>query len=140
MPPQFRPKNYHSSSKDQELAQQPGPYQQKVREMYTELRLNLGKTVFKAWKETGFAWEQYNPDTGRGQRTQHFTGWTSLIVRILAMPDLQSGSQPQMPGHINQPTDSGGWGLTLTLAVVILLIFFVFRRRFMRFWRGFMKT
>lgn len=44
--------------------------------------------VYNSWEETGFAWEQYNPETGKGQRTQHFTGWTSLIVKILAMPDL----------------------------------------------------
>jgi Glycosyl hydrolase family 63 C-terminal domain len=112
-----------------------------VREIYTELRLNLGNTVFKSWKETGFAWEQYNPDTGKGQRTQHFTGWTSLIVRILSMPDLQSEFQPQIPGYINQPTDIDGWGMTLTLVVMgMLLICFVFRRRLMRVWRGLMET
>jgi mannosyl-oligosaccharide glucosidase len=43
--------------------------------------------VYKSWEETGFAWEQYNPDTGAGQRTQHFTGWTSLVVKIMAMED-----------------------------------------------------
>jgi mannosyl-oligosaccharide glucosidase len=46
--------------------------------------------VYESWKETGFAWEQYNPETGKGQRTQHFTGWTSLIVKIMAMPNLDS--------------------------------------------------
>jgi mannosyl-oligosaccharide glucosidase len=44
--------------------------------------------AFDEWKRTGFAWEQYNPDTGRGQRTQHFTGWTSLVVKMMSMPDL----------------------------------------------------
>jgi mannosyl-oligosaccharide glucosidase len=44
--------------------------------------------VYKNWEETGFAWEQYNPETGKGQRTQHFTGWTSLVVKIMAMEDL----------------------------------------------------
>ena len=43
--------------------------------------------MYKSWEETGFAWEQYNPDTGAGQRTQHFTGWTSLVVKIMAMDD-----------------------------------------------------
>jgi len=56
--------------------------------MYTELRQNLVDTVYLSWKDTGFAWEQYNDETGVGQRTQHFTGWTTLIVKILAMPDL----------------------------------------------------
>ena len=47
--------------------------------------------VLNQWEETGFAWEQYNPETGAGQRTQHFTGWTSLVVKIMAMPDLDGG-------------------------------------------------
>lgn len=97
--------------------------------------------MFKSWKNTGFAWEQYNPDTGKGQRTQHFTGWTSLIVRILSMPNLQPASQPQVPGHISHLTNTDGWGLTLTLMVLgMLLICFLFRRRLMRVWRGLMET
>ena len=39
------------------------------------------ENVFSEWERTGFAWEQYNPETGEGQRTQHFTGWTSLVVK-----------------------------------------------------------
>ncbi len=57
------------------------------------------------------------------------------------MPDLQSGSRPQMPGYINQETDTDGWGMTLTLMVMgILLISFLFRRRLMRFCRRLMET
>jgi mannosyl-oligosaccharide glucosidase len=56
--------------------------------LYNKLRTNLVDTVFKSWEETGFAWEQYNPETGAGQRTQHFTGWTSLVVKIMAMAPL----------------------------------------------------
>jgi hypothetical protein len=56
--------------------------------MYTSLRQNIITTVYNSWLTTGFAWEQYNPSTGTGQRTQGFTGWTALVVNILAMPDL----------------------------------------------------
>lgn len=59
--------------------------------LYTSLRRNLVENVFKEWQRTGFAWEQYNAETGVGQRTQHFTGWTSLVVKIMAMPDLRGG-------------------------------------------------
>ena len=38
--------------------------------MYTELRNNVVSTVYESWKTTGLAWEQYNPETGAGQRTQ----------------------------------------------------------------------
>jgi mannosyl-oligosaccharide glucosidase len=75
----------------QKYAQTPGPNQKLATELYSELRLNLIKTVYDEWVETGFAWEQYNPETGKGQRTQHFTGWTSLVVKIMGMPDLSGG-------------------------------------------------
>lgn len=72
----------------QKIAQQSGPHQSRAKTLYTDLRKNLVNTVYESWKETGFAWEQYNPETGKGQRTQHFTGWTSLVVKIMAMPDV----------------------------------------------------
>lgn len=75
----------------QNIATQNGPHKAKALDMYTRLRKNLVTTVYKSWKETGFAWEQYNPETGAGQRTQHFTGWTSLVVKIMAMDDLSEG-------------------------------------------------
>lgn len=59
----------------------------KAAELYERLRRNLVDNVYKSWKETGFAWEQYNPEDGRGQRTQHFTGWTSLVVKLMGMPE-----------------------------------------------------
>ena len=52
------------------------------------MRTNVVENVFREWEKTGFAWEQYNPETGAGQRTQHFTGWTSLVVNMMVMPDL----------------------------------------------------
>jgi mannosyl-oligosaccharide glucosidase len=72
----------------QNIATQPGPSKSQANKIYTSLRKNLVENVFKEWEETGFAWEQYNPETGAGQRTQHFTGWTSLVVKIMTMPDL----------------------------------------------------
>ena len=69
----------------------PVEVRERARGLYSRLRRNLVDTVYESWRETGFAWEQYNPDTGKGQRTQHFTGWTSLVVKIMCMPDL-SGS------------------------------------------------
>lgn len=76
----------------QDVATHDGPFQNKARELYSQLRKNLVDTVYKSWVDTGFAWEQYNPETGAGQRTQHFTGWTSLVVKIMAMEDLPSSS------------------------------------------------
>ncbi|KAL2217079.1 putative mannosyl-oligosaccharide glucosidase [Thermoascus aurantiacus ATCC 26904] len=73
------------------IATAPGPHQEQARQMYSDLRKNLVENVFREWKKTGFAWEQYNPETGKGQRTQHFTGWTSLVVNMMVMPDLPAG-------------------------------------------------
>jgi len=74
------------------IAQTDGPHKAQAGKMYNDLRINLVNTIYESWKDTGFAWEQYNPETGKGQRTQHFTGWTSLVVRLLCMPDLTEGS------------------------------------------------
>lgn len=67
---------------------QEGPFKAKATDLYRRLRKNVVDTVYKSWVDTGFAWEQYNPETGEGQRTQHFTGWTSLVVQIMSMDDV----------------------------------------------------
>ena len=77
----------------QDLSQSPGQHQQRASKLYTSLRTNLVENILKEWERTGFAWEQYNPETGEGQRTQHFTGWTSLVVKIMAMPEIQKGGK-----------------------------------------------
>jgi mannosyl-oligosaccharide glucosidase len=84
------PANYY-----QDIATSQGPHKAQAAEIYSELRKNLVKNIFQQWKETGFAWEQYNPETGKGQRTQHFTGWTSLVVKVMSMPDIT----PSAGGH-----------------------------------------
>ncbi|KAI0470820.1 glycoside hydrolase family 63 protein [Xylariaceae sp. FL0804] len=87
--------NYLAIVQLRSYALQEGPYAAKCKDLYVRLRKNLVDTVYKNWDETGFAWEQYNPETGAGQRTQHFTGWTSLVVKIMAMDDLRGGT-----GHL----------------------------------------
>ncbi|KAI6360180.1 hypothetical protein MCOR25_006795 [Pyricularia grisea] len=86
--------NYLTLVQLKNVASQDGPYKQKAKDLYTKLRINLIDTVYKSWEETGFAWEQYNPETGKGQRTQHFTGWTSLVVKIMTMDDLSGDAAP----------------------------------------------
>jgi mannosyl-oligosaccharide glucosidase len=80
----------------QDIATARGPHQAQARKMYSDLRKNLVRNVFNEWKKTGFAWEQYNPETGGGQRTQHFTGWTSLVVKMMAMPDLKESRHDEL--------------------------------------------
>ncbi|KAL5614533.1 uncharacterized protein BROUX77_000370 [Berkeleyomyces rouxiae] len=84
--------NYMAITRLHDLASVAGPHQERAANLYTKLREAVVTTVYTSWKETGFAWEQYDPDSGKGQRTQHFTGWTSLVVKIMAM------GQPSVEG------------------------------------------
>ncbi|KAG6035836.1 hypothetical protein E4U41_005900 [Claviceps citrina] len=97
--PVWMPINYMALRQLRALArQQPGgPFRDRARDLYGRLRRNVVETVYRSWEETGFAWEQYDPDTGAGQRTQHFTGWTSLVVKIMAMEE-EAGPGPAA-GH-----------------------------------------
>ncbi|KDQ59490.1 glycoside hydrolase family 63 protein [Jaapia argillacea MUCL 33604] len=65
-------------------AAEPGPYQERAREIYEELRKNVVDNVFKEYTRTGYVWEQYDSITGEGRRSHPFTGWTSLVSLILA--------------------------------------------------------
>ncbi|KIK63875.1 glycoside hydrolase family 63 protein [Collybiopsis luxurians FD-317 M1] len=60
-----------------------GPYKLRAQEIYRELRKNIIDNVFKEYERTGYVWEQYDPNTGHGQRSHPFTGWTSLVAMIL---------------------------------------------------------
>lgn len=60
---------------------------QLANEIYTKLRKNVVNNVFEEWQKTGQYWEQYNEMDGHGQRTKNFTGWTSLVILIMKMPE-----------------------------------------------------
>lgn len=55
-------------------------------EVYTSLRENVISNIYNEYERTGYAWEQYNEETGNGQRTRHFLGWTSLVILMMKMP------------------------------------------------------
>ena len=61
-----------------------GPAKPRAAEVYAELRDNLVNTMFSEWKRSGYLWEQYDPESGKGQRTHPFNGWSSLVVLALA--------------------------------------------------------
>ncbi|KAI8823716.1 glycoside hydrolase [Fimicolochytrium jonesii] len=62
----------------------PGPHQKQAQEIYTSLRKNLVSNVYKEYKRTGYVWEQYSSQDGEGKRSHPFTGWTALILLIMA--------------------------------------------------------
>ena len=42
------------------------------------------RNVVKNYHQTGYLWEQYDQQKGKGKGARVFTGWTSLVVLIMA--------------------------------------------------------
>jgi mannosyl-oligosaccharide glucosidase len=119
------------------LSKVSGPSQHRCRDVYVELRSNIVHTVFSAWLQTGYVWEQYDPVGGHGQRTQHFTGWSALVVKIMAMPDLSLGEgykekvkeyyeEAKKQAVANQKSSTGA----VVFAIMLMAFLYVTRRRF----------
>jgi len=56
----------------------------------------LVTNVYNVWEETGFAWEQYEQESGHAKGVQHFLGWTSLVVTIMGWPETVGLAEPQV--------------------------------------------
>ena len=52
--------------------------------LYKELRNNVLKTILSSYERTGYLWEQYDDRTGEGRRCHPFTGWSALVLNIMA--------------------------------------------------------
>nr|AAC18786.1 Similar to mannosyl-oligosaccharide glucosidase gb/X87237 from Homo sapiens [Arabidopsis thaliana] len=61
-----------------------GPYREKSKAIYTELRSNLIRNVVRNYYETGYIWEQYDQVKGTGKGTRLFTGWSALTLLIMS--------------------------------------------------------
>ncbi|XP_065071976.1 uncharacterized protein LOC135696502 [Rhopilema esculentum] len=61
-----------------------GPYQKLCKEIYSQLRFNLIRNIFRNYQNTGYIWEQYNDSTGKGQGCYPFTGWSALVTLMMA--------------------------------------------------------
>ncbi|KAI7821737.1 glycoside hydrolase [Gamsiella multidivaricata] len=66
-----------------------GPYQDKSKKIYNELRENIINNVYKEYERTGYVWEHYTENTGVGNRSHPFTGWTSMVVKIMQMGPVE---------------------------------------------------
>ncbi|KAF2269219.1 glycoside hydrolase [Lojkania enalia] len=131
--------NYMIIERLLDLATKPGPLQERCRQIYKELRRNVVETVHKSWLETGYAWEQYGPHGGHGQRTQHFTGWTALVVKIMAFPDLEPEERfsGKIESMMEEAKDHQRFSAGAVMVAFMLVVFFcVYRRRFARLWRA----
>ncbi|XP_037937981.1 alpha-glucosidase 2 [Teleopsis dalmanni] len=61
-----------------------GPYAAQARDIYNELRENVVGNIFKEYQRSGYIWEQYDDTTGHGKGCNPFTGWSALVVLIMA--------------------------------------------------------
>ena len=61
-----------------------GPYQDEARKIYQSLRQNLIQNIIKQYKKSGYLWENYGDVYGEGKGSHPFTGWTSLVVLLMA--------------------------------------------------------
>jgi mannosyl-oligosaccharide glucosidase len=62
----------------------PGPLRTRVRRLYRRLRSAVVRNVLDEYHRTGVLWEQYDDRTGQGIRGHPFTGWTALVVNMMA--------------------------------------------------------
>ncbi|KAF5754140.1 putative mannosyl-oligosaccharide glucosidase [Helianthus annuus] len=76
--------NYLILSSLHHYSKEEGPYRERAETIYNELRGNLIRNVMKNYKQTGYLWEQYDQKKGNGKGAHPFTGWTSLVVLIMA--------------------------------------------------------
>ncbi|QCD83381.1 mannosyl-oligosaccharide glucosidase [Vigna unguiculata] len=76
--------NYRILSALHHYSKENGPYQDRAKAIYKQLRSNLIRNIVRNYKETGFLWEQYDQNSGEGKGSHPFTGWTSLVVLVMA--------------------------------------------------------
>eukprot|EP01133_Synstelium_polycarpum_P014239 gene14239-16801_t len=76
--------NYLFVSQFHQTYMKSGPCSEGFAEMYFTLRHNIIDNIYRVHRDTGFLWEQYHGIEGNGERNHPFTGWTSLVLLMLA--------------------------------------------------------
>ncbi|XP_015894405.1 mannosyl-oligosaccharide glucosidase GCS1 isoform X2 [Ziziphus jujuba] len=76
--------NYMILSALHHYSKEDGPYRERAKTIYDDLRTNLIRNVVRNYNRTGFLWEQYDQKNGKGKGQRVFTGWTSLVLLIMA--------------------------------------------------------
>ena len=61
-----------------------GPMKERCGRIYNTLRTNLLKMILSEYHRSGYIWEHYDDSTGGGMRGRPFTGWSALVVNIMA--------------------------------------------------------
>ncbi|XP_045540902.1 mannosyl-oligosaccharide glucosidase [Papilio machaon] len=63
---------------------QAGTYAKRAADLHNRLRDNVVRNVLAEYKRNGYLWEQYSGEDGKGSGCKPFTGWTALVVLIMA--------------------------------------------------------
>ncbi|KAF2745649.1 glycoside hydrolase family 63 protein [Sporormia fimetaria CBS 119925] len=116
--------NYMILSSLHRLGTTPGPLKIRCRAIYRELRYNLITNAFRNYQASHSVWEQYDAETGQGQQTQGFAGWSALVVRIMAMPTLEGddreGVRERFLGAVQDAKERRGVSLSAVCVVLLL--------------------
>jgi mannosyl-oligosaccharide glucosidase len=94
----------------------------RARRLATDLRTRVVDTVYRSWEKTGFVWEQYNDQSGEGQRSRAFTGWTASVILLMGLDDIATdrSGEVQRTGFTARSSVSG---ILFTTSIVLLVIF-----------------
>ncbi|KAM3831496.1 mannosyl-oligosaccharide glucosidase [Vipera latastei] len=76
--------NYLAVRALRHYSQAEGPYREEATRLYHKLRTNVIGNVLQQYLDSGYVWEQYNDSTGRGQGCYPFTGWSALVLLMMA--------------------------------------------------------
>ncbi|ETS83073.1 hypothetical protein PFICI_04949 [Pestalotiopsis fici W106-1] len=101
----------------------------RARRLAADLRTRVIDTVCRSWEKTGFVWEQYNDQTGEGQRSRAFTGWTASIILLMGLDDIATDS-------LDGSSRAGifGWSSMSAMLFITGLVFLaMFRRQLLGF-------
>ncbi|KAK0041346.1 mannosyl-oligosaccharide glucosidase [Biomphalaria pfeifferi] len=61
-----------------------GRFKELAGTVYSNLRNNLVNNIIKEYQRTGYIWENYSDKTGEGKGSHPFTGWSALVVLMMA--------------------------------------------------------
>jgi mannosyl-oligosaccharide glucosidase len=111
-----------------ELGKVEGPERTRAQTLAAELRKRVVNTAYDSWKKTGFVWEQYSDTTGEGRRSRAFTGWTACVILLMGL-DVGGNGREEMDSKRVAGTPE------MVIALFLVLLIFVFRRRVITFWR-----
>ncbi|XP_059063009.1 mannosyl-oligosaccharide glucosidase [Achroia grisella] len=76
--------NFLALSALRHYAVTPGPHAERAAHLHAALRDNLVRNILSEYKRTGYLWEQYSSEDGKGSGCRPFTGWTALVTLIMA--------------------------------------------------------